>query len=148
MIYFPPMATLKQKALAKAIVENAEREKPLNKKELVVSSGYSVISAESSAHLLMEQAGVKAELAVLGFDVATAKSVVGEILTDERKMPKDRLKAADMVFKVHGAYVPELPPSQSNTYNIFFNPEIQKATLAYEESLKALLEVNEDPHDS
>lgn len=141
------MATLRQKALAKAIVENATREKPLNKQDLVISSGYAVKTAEGHAPDILEQKGVKDELAIMGFSVERAKAVVGQILDDEDKMPKDRLKAADMVFKVHGAYVPEAPPAQSNTYNIFFNAEIQAATRAYEESLRGLLEANEPAHD-
>lgn len=141
------MATIRQKKLAKAIVENASRAKPLTKKELVVASGYSEISAESSAHILMELPGVKNELTALGFDVDTAKGVVGDILTDPEKMPKDRLKAADMVFKVHGAYVPEAPPAPQNVTNIFLNPNIQAATRMYEENLRALLEATEPAHD-
>lgn len=43
----------------------------------------------------------------LGFDSNNAKTVVAEILSDETNEPKDRLKAAEMIFKVHGDYAPE-----------------------------------------
>lgn len=101
------MSTLKQKKLAQEIVNNLSKEEPLNKQELVVSSGYSEASAKSSAHLILEQKGVQDELKALGFDEDTAKSVVGNILVDEKVAPKDRLRAASEVFKVHGSYAPE-----------------------------------------
>ena len=47
------------------------------------------------------------ELQKLGFDSNNAKRVVGEILNDETNEPKDRLKAAENVFKVHGDYAPD-----------------------------------------
>lgn len=101
------MSTLLQKKLAENIVENATRDEPLNKKELVVSSGYSEISAESSAHLIIEQKGVQEELNNLGFSSEGAKKVVAEILYNSKARDNDRLKAADMVFDVHGDKAPE-----------------------------------------
>lgn len=135
------MATEKQKRLAKAIVENATREKPLNKKELLVSSGYSESSAESVPSRLIEQEGVQEELTIMGFSVENAKSVVAQILDGEDEMSKDRLKAADMVFKVHGSYVPEPVHQGGNTFNFFGNEAIQQATKAYEDDLKRVLGV-------
>lgn len=101
------MSTLKQKKLAQEIVNNLSKEEPLNKQQLVVSSGYSEASAKSSAHLILEQKGVQDELKALGFDEETAKTVVGNILLNEEERANDRLKAAEMVFKVHGSYAPE-----------------------------------------
>lgn len=101
------MATERQRKLAKAIVENAVAKKPKNKKELLVSSGYSVISAEASPGVIIEQKGVQEELRILGFDSESAKKVVSEILNGDKIAPKDRLRAADMVFKVDGTYAPE-----------------------------------------
>lgn len=100
------MATLRQKKLAKNIVENLQAKKPLNKQELVVSSGYSEMSAKSSAHIILEQKGVQEELGLLGFDEDSAKKVVKEIL----QFGEDdsvKLKAADLIFKVQGSYAPE-----------------------------------------
>ncbi len=100
------MATLRQKKLAKAIVDNSTANEPLNKKELLVSSGYSEVSATASAKDIIEQVGVQEELELLGFTERNAKTVVGEILlAGENDTVK--LKAADMVFKVHGTYAPE-----------------------------------------
>jgi Holliday junction resolvasome RuvABC DNA-binding subunit len=101
------MATIKQRKLAENIVENAKRTKPLNKKELVVSSGYGEISAKSSAHIIIDQKGVKDSLQEMGFDSENAKRVVAEILNKPDAQDKDRLKAADMIFDVHGDKAPE-----------------------------------------
>ncbi len=99
------MATLLQKKLAQNIVKAAKEGKRTNKKELVVSSGYSVTSGETSAHIILEQKGVQEELENLGFDADSAKKVVRKILTSGKE--ENRLKAADMIFKVVGEYAPE-----------------------------------------
>lgn len=99
------MATLMQKKLAETIVQAAKLGKRMNKKQLVVSSGYSPISAESSAHLILEQKGVQEELENLGFDTESAKKVVKSILKTGKE--ENKLKAADMIFKVVGDYAPE-----------------------------------------
>ena len=101
------MATLKQKRLANNIVENATKDDPLNKRELLVSAGYSEITAGANPQRIIEQEGVQEELNHLGFNESTAKEVVGEILLDETVEPQHRLKAADMVFDVHGSYAPD-----------------------------------------
>lgn len=100
------MATLRQKKLAKAIVKNLSAPDPLNKQELVVSSGYSPTTADGHANEIIEQKGVQEELKVLGFDTDTAKGVVSKIMTDGEN-DSVKLKAADMVFKVQGDYAPE-----------------------------------------
>lgn len=87
------------------IVKNSRRKKPLNKKELVVSSGYSPVSAEASATFLIDQLGVQEELQNLGFDTDSAKKVVKSIL--QKGKEENRLKAADMIFKIQGDYAPE-----------------------------------------
>lgn len=98
------MATLLQKKLAQEIVKDVKRGKLRNKKELVVSSGYSEISAKSSAHLILESDGVKEELENLGFTVEGADGVVKEILY-KGKREENRLKAAGMVYERLGANV-------------------------------------------
>lgn len=133
------MATARQRKLAQAIVKNSQLAKPLNKKELLVSSGYSVISAEASAGLIIEQKGVQEELSTLGFTEANAKAVTASILLGEKSEDRDKLKAADMVFKVHGTYVPEQSKEAPSVVNIFHNPNVLLATQMYEASLKALI---------
>ncbi len=101
------MATVRQAKLAKAIVENSKRDKPLNKKELLVSVGYSPITADVKQGEIMEQKGVKEELELLGFTEHAAMKVVEEIMNNKEVDPSARLKATDQVFKVRGTYAPE-----------------------------------------
>lgn len=134
------MPTRLQENLAEEIIKDTKRKgKPRNKKELVVSSGYSVESANSSAHIIIEQKGVQEALAARGFSLERAKEVVGEILDDNKAQNKDRLKAADMVMKVHGAYAPEATVVQGNTYNIFMNPQVREATAEFERRMREVL---------
>lgn len=111
------MATLKQKKLAEEIVQNLSEGNKKTAKELLVSSGYSEKSAKSSSKEIIEQKGVQQELIVRGFDPETAKSVVAEILVGAEE-DRDRLKAADMIFKVNGEYAPE------KHINMNFNAEL------------------------
>ena len=111
------MGTLLQQKLAKNIVKNLGRKKPLNKKELVVSSGYGEISAESSAHLIIEQKGVQEELEKYGFTEDNAKKVVAEILLNKTTEANARINAAKEIFKVEGSYAPEKKVNMNIDYN-------------------------------
>lgn len=62
----------------------------------------------------------------LGFDSDNAKTVVAEILSDESNEPKDRLKAAEMIFKVHGDFAPE----KSINLNVAVEPSPRIKSLA------------------
>lgn len=101
------MATIMQEKLAENIVKNAKARKPKNKKELLVSAGYSEITAQANPGFILEQKGVKEALEQLGFHSDNAKRVVAEILNKKKAQDKDRLKAADMIFDVHGDKAPE-----------------------------------------
>lgn len=101
------MATLKQKNLAREIVNNVRSPRIKTASELLVSAGYDETTAAASPGRTIEQKGVKEELAKLGFDENTAKEVVATILSDEGEEARDRLKAAEMVFKVYGSFAPE-----------------------------------------
>lgn len=98
------MATQRQKKLAQAIVENLQSEETKTAGELLEKVGYSEHLVKQPGRV-MEQEGVKEELALLGFNENRAKAVVSEIL--ETSEDHNRLKAADMIFKVHGSYAPE-----------------------------------------
>lgn len=100
------MATLRQKKLADALIENSLANTPLNKQELVASVGYSEIVAEKKATEIIESKGTQKELAKRGFHPDTAREVVGEILLAGEN-DNVKLKAADMIFKVHGNYAAE-----------------------------------------
>lgn len=98
------MATVLQENLARNIVKNLKRKKPLNKKELVVSSGYGMTTAEKQIPAVFNQKGVQEELQNLGFSEDGAKKVVQEIMYNPKEKADARLKATDQVFKVQGSY--------------------------------------------
>ncbi len=100
------MATIRQKKLARALVDNTQVDKPLNKGELVVSVGYSEESGKKKATEILESKGVQNELIALGFTEDKAKETVAEILVAGED-DNVKLKAADMIFKVQGTYAPE-----------------------------------------
>lgn len=99
------MATVRQQRLAKAIVKNSTAPQPLNKQELVASSGYTVAQADKKATEIIESKGTQEALEELGFDTESAKKVVKRILT--RGKEENQLKAADMIFKVNDEYAAE-----------------------------------------
>lgn len=101
------MPTILQEKLADEIVKNVKLKKPKNKKELLVSVGYAELTATQNASAVLEQKGVQEALEERGFTEDNAKRVVEKILNSDKTEPNARLKAADMVFKVHGSYAPD-----------------------------------------
>jgi|SRR6185369_17463666 len=99
------MATQRQKKLAKELIKNSQLAKPKNAGELLENVGYAKNTAEAYPGDVIDSKGVKEELKKLGFDEDNAKRVVGEILN--KSEDNNRLKAADLVFKVHGSYAAE-----------------------------------------
>ena len=99
------MATVRQKKLAKLIIENATLDKPLNAGQMLERVSYGKISKQPSR--ILESAGVKKELEILGFSEHAAMKVVQEIMHNPNVDPSARLKATDQVFKVRGTYAPE-----------------------------------------
>lgn len=97
----------RQRKLAKLLIENQLSDNPLPAGKLVASVGYSPSQARSKPKEIINSVGVQKALAELGFHEDNAKRVVAEILNGKRQQSKDRLKAADMVFKVQGTYAPE-----------------------------------------
>lgn len=99
------MATLRQKKVAKLIVEGLSQDKTSTGKELLASVGYGAALQDQPGRVLRSE-GVQEELKNYGFDTEIAKSVVAEILiAGENDMVK--LKAADMIFKVNDVYAAE-----------------------------------------
>lgn len=133
------MATARQRKLAQAIVKNATQAKPDNLGVLLASVGYSTKVAKAKPTEIIESPGVQQELSSLGFTEENAKAITASIMLGEKSEDRDKLKAADMVFKVHGTYVPEQSKEVPNVTNIFHNPNILLATQMYESSLKALI---------
>jgi len=100
------MPTVKQRKLAKLIIENSKLDNPLNAGQMVEKSSYSK-SMVIKPSVVINTPGVQAALAEAGFTEENAKSVVAEILLNPDADDGHRLKAAEQVFKVTGAYAPE-----------------------------------------
>lgn len=64
-------------------------------------------TAKSIASENLTKPYIVKELEKLGFDSNNAKRVIGQILNDEDAEYRDRIKAAENVFKVHSDYAPE-----------------------------------------
>ncbi len=101
------MPTIRQQKLAEKVIQNITLDEPLNKGELLESVGYSHKVATHKPGEILDQKGVKEALFAMGFDSNNARRVVGEILNDETNEPRDRLKAANLVFDVNGDMAPE-----------------------------------------
>lgn len=97
--------TEKQKKLAQNIADAVVVKRNITIRELLLNSGYAEGSFTSGFDLIARQ-GVQKELLKLGFTEQAAKAVVAEILL-VGNAEDARLKAADMIFKVHGTYAPE-----------------------------------------
>jgi hypothetical protein len=100
------MSTVRQKRIAKLIIENETLDKPLNAGQLLEKVSYGKISKQPSR--ILKSAGVQEALEDYGFTEDNAKKVVCEIMLDDKKDPNARLKATDQVFKVRGTYAPEV----------------------------------------
>lgn len=130
------MATPRQEKLAQVIVENALKDQPLNRQEMLEKVGYATSVAEHKPHEIFNSQGVQEELKKLGFDSNNAKRVIGEILNDESAENKDRLKAGELVLKTNGDLGNDrTPPPQNNTINFFTSKDIQEKVHDFEERL-------------
>lgn len=128
------MGTPKQKRVAKRIVENLALDKPETSSAMLENVGYSKSMARHRQKDILESKGVKEELKILGFDEDTAKGVVSDILVGDKTQDKDKLKAADMIFKVHGTYAPEKKVSLNVSANI--KKKHEDIAKKYEEDLR------------
>lgn len=117
------MPTFKQKELAKAIVENLKERPMKTAQDMLVSAGYSEITADASSGRTIEQKGVQEALTDFGFSEENAKMVVAEILLKQDAEANSRLKAADMVFKVQGSYAPEKVDARNINVEIVHSQE-------------------------
>jgi len=100
--------TPRQRKVAQIIVDSARGKRPdiKNSGDIVIAGGYSPAIKDSPKDVL-NTTGVTIALRELGFNPEGAKKVVESIMYNENSADKDRLKASDMVFKVHGTYAPD-----------------------------------------
>lgn len=100
------MGTILQKRLAKAIVENAVAEKPLNMGQMIEKVGYSKAVSIGRPGEILQQKGLNEELDALGFSLEAADLVVKTVLKTARK-DENKIRAAQEIYKRLGGYAPE-----------------------------------------
>lgn len=122
------MSTLRQKRLAKAIIENSMSDDPMNKGELLESVGYDPTTATARPGEVIAALGVQEELRKYGFDEESAKKVVIEVMND-KKDNAVRLRAAAEVFKVFGSYAAE------KSFNMTVNTSVEELNNKIKEDL-------------
>ena len=95
------MATDLQRDLAEAIVINKKlsRDKRKNKKELLVSMGYSTSTAESIPNKIIESKGVKDALKEWGL---TEELITTSLVFDIENKPKGRVKELSLGAEILG----------------------------------------------
>lgn len=133
----PIPSTPMQKRLARRIPEIIASNQNITGGELVKSVGYGHSMSRKPGEVLNSR-GVQAELEIIGFTEEKAKEVVAVILGDEDEKADSRLKAAEMVFKTFGTFVPD----RSVSVNVNVNPQNPKAlelAREFEEKLKTSL---------
>lgn len=129
-------ASIKQRRLAKKLVEAVASDISITGGQLVANAGYGVDMQRRPGEIINSK-GVQDELAVMGFSESKAKEVVAVILGDYAEKSDTRLKAAEMVFKAFGTYAPE----RSINLNVDFKPDARSVALTqeFEEKLKGSL---------
>lgn len=130
------MATLRQKRVAKKIVENSTLDKPKSAGQVLKSVGYGT-GLQNQPKRVLESDGVQEELTNLGFTEDNAKRVVTDILESDKAANTDKLRASDMIFKVHGSYAAEKRVSV-NVNTTVENTKASGLADKYEEELKKL----------
>lgn len=98
------MATIKQRQVARMVVDKMTGKSTLTGQKMLEKVGYSRGIARNAGRVL-QSPGVKLELKSYGFDEDTAKLAVSKILLHSKK-EENRLKAAEQIFKVCGSYSP------------------------------------------
>ena len=73
--------------------------------ELLIDAGFSELTAGANPKAIITSRGVQQALSDLGFKEDSAKAIVAEILLSGAEA--NRLKAAEMIFKVFGTFAPE-----------------------------------------
>ncbi len=134
------MATTRQKRVARKIPKVLASSEVITGAQIVASVGYGPDMQRKPGEIL-NSPGVQSELTKMGFTEEKAKEVVSVILGDDKQAAKDRLKAAEMVFKVHGSFKESERPSERGpvNYTFIFNPAVQAEVKELEAKIKAQL---------
>ena len=135
--------TLRQKKVARRLMEAIENGETISKGQLLKDTGYSV-SSQNQPKRILEADGVLEELEEAGFSETKAKSVLAGILNAptifEMVTPENQIKAAQEVFKVRGSYAATKTFSESRNLNVEVNAkgneELQKLAMLVREQMK------------
>lgn len=141
--------TPRQQKAAKAVVENLLKDQPLPTGQVLENIGYSKGITETPQMVLGSE-GFKNALSQIGLKEALIKQGINpekiaekiNILLEATDDSKPDYTAIDKGLKhataIYG--ITDAPkPSQANTYNFIFNPEVQKGVREIEEKIKTLL---------
>lgn len=101
-----PLPTERQKKLARILIENQKRDKPLSKKEMVKQAGFAPSVYENKAHQAITAPGTKEAMKDLGFSEDVGKKKLLELLNSGTASNDQIIKICQEIFKVNGTYAP------------------------------------------
>jgi hypothetical protein len=130
------VGTIRQKKVAKKLVEALKSNEQVTKGALLESAGFAPTSAETPARVL-NSPGVQEELVALGFSVEEADKTVATILRTGKE--RNRLTAADMIYDRLGAKSATSDKPTVNFNILINNPEVKLAIGNLEEAMKKVL---------
>lgn len=130
--------TIRQRKAAQLIVDTARGKTGiLTDAEIVRAAGYSQ-TVEQVPHKVLSNSGVLEALDDLGFNEETAKKVIAKILNSDESKDENKIRAADLVFKVKGSYVADQNTKENNANPIIY-AKIEQHITVFENQLKSAL---------
>jgi len=130
------MATPKQQAAAKAVIENLHSDKPKPVGEVLENVGYGQISQSPSR--ILESKGFLEAVNELGL---TEELITTSLVEDIKAKAGNRVQELKLGAEVLRMVKREddSPKQAGNTYNFLFSPETQADVKAIEDRIKARL---------
>lgn len=131
--------TVRQRRTARIIAEIAQgKHKDIkNNADIIKKAGYGS-GLTTQPKRVLNSVGTTLALAELGFSSDTAKKVVAKILENDDAEDRDRLRAADIVFKVTGDYASDKIAKENNANPIIF-AKIEHHIFNFESEIKKAL---------
>ena len=130
--------TIRQRKAAQLIVDTARGKTGLlTDAEIVRAAGYKQ-SIEDAPAKVLGNPGVLEALDDLGFNEDTAKKVIAKILNSNESKDENKIRAADLVFKVKGSYAAD-PNIKENNANPIIYAKIEQHIYNFESELKKAL---------
>lgn len=130
--------TPRQRKVAKLVVDSAlGKINATSHKEIVAAAGYGK-GIQNTPLRVMNSDGVNEALNDLGFNEETAKKVIAKILNSDESKDENKIRAADLVFKVKGSYVADQNVKENNANPIIY-AKIEQHIYNFESELKKAL---------